>query len=186
MSLPPNPVATPSIIPAASGSTSTAVRPLASSTTTTTAVITQTTPQQPETGTGTLRLQGSIVSTSERRVQWDENVVDNEGMGKKSSKICCIYHKPRSFDESSSSESSSDEDDDPNRPNAYERQPKYGSRRSSKKKKGYRHHDHDHDHNRNHDHEHDQGGACGGGGCGSGSGSGPAPSCLLSGSSSSL
>ena len=41
---------------------------------------------------------------------WDADVIDNEGCGKKKSKICCIYHKPRAFDESSS-ESSSDESD---------------------------------------------------------------------------
>jgi len=44
-----------------------------------------------------------------RRITWGEEVVDNEGMGKKKSKICCIYHKPRAFDESSSSDSSSSE-----------------------------------------------------------------------------
>ena len=42
-------------------------------------------------------------------VQWDESVVDNEGMGRKSSKRCCIFHKQRRFDESSTD--SSDDDD---------------------------------------------------------------------------
>ncbi|KAF8233331.1 hypothetical protein L208DRAFT_1267424 [Tricholoma matsutake] len=56
----------------------------------------------------TLRLRGG--PRSEQRVAWDEDVVDNEGCGRKSSKICCIYHKPRKFDESSSEESSSDSD----------------------------------------------------------------------------
>ncbi|KAF3766337.1 hypothetical protein M406DRAFT_322333 [Cryphonectria parasitica EP155] len=50
------------------------------------------------------------------RVQWDESVVDNEGMGKKSSKVCCIYHAPtapgESSDESDSSSSSSSSDSD--------------------------------------------------------------------------
>jgi len=45
-----------------------------------------------------------------QRVAWNEDVVDNEGCGKKKSKICCIYHRPRRFDESSSSESESDSD----------------------------------------------------------------------------
>jgi protein phosphatase 1 regulatory subunit 11 len=31
----------------------------------------------------------------------DENVVDNEGLGRKSSKRCCIFHRERSFGESS-------------------------------------------------------------------------------------
>ena len=44
-------------------------------------------------------------------VRWDESVVDNEGMGRKSSKRCCIFHKQRAFDESST-DSSDEEDDD--------------------------------------------------------------------------
>ena len=61
------------------------------------------------------------------RVVWSEGTVDNEHMGKKKSKsetspwcesngmwmglmtVCCIYHKPKAFDESSS-ESGSDSD----------------------------------------------------------------------------
>jgi hypothetical protein len=31
----------------------------------------------------------------------DENVIDNEGLGRKSSKRCCIFHRQRSFGESS-------------------------------------------------------------------------------------
>ncbi|KAI9000468.1 phosphatase inhibitor-domain-containing protein, partial [Trametes punicea] len=53
---------------------------------------------------GTLRLRGA--PRNRQRVVWREDVVDNEGAGKKKSKICCIYHKPRRFDESSSDESS--------------------------------------------------------------------------------
>ena len=65
------------------------------------------------------------------RVAWDEDVIDNEGFGKKKSKsnfyfpflpsncfsftffvlVCCIYHKPRRFDESSSSDDSSSDSD---------------------------------------------------------------------------
>ena len=44
-------------------------------------------------------------------VRWDENVEDNEGMGRKSSKRCCIFHKQREFGESSS-DSSVDENND--------------------------------------------------------------------------
>ncbi|KAL2205333.1 hypothetical protein CC79DRAFT_1335860 [Sarocladium strictum] len=44
-----------------------------------------------------------------RTVQWAEDVVDNEGLGRKSSKVCCIYHKPKAVGESSD-ESSSDSD----------------------------------------------------------------------------
>ncbi|KAK7532494.1 phosphatase inhibitor-domain-containing protein [Phyllosticta citribraziliensis] len=62
---------------------------------------------------GTLRLRPD---TSQRRhIQWADDVIDNEGMGKKSSKVCCIYHKQREFGESSdesSDDSSSDNDSD--------------------------------------------------------------------------
>ncbi|RDL39098.1 uncharacterized protein BP5553_03438 [Venustampulla echinocandica] len=48
------------------------------------------------------------------RIQWAEDVVDNEGLGRKKSKVCCIYHPQRGIDESSdesSSDSSSDDSD---------------------------------------------------------------------------
>jgi len=44
-------------------------------------------------------------------VTWDEAVVDNEGLSRKSSKRCCIFHKPRAFGESST-DSSDDCDSD--------------------------------------------------------------------------
>mmetsp|Transcript_6040 Transcript_6040/g.8376 ORF Transcript_6040/g.8376 Transcript_6040/m.8376 type:complete len:134 (-) Transcript_6040:356-757(-) len=37
-----------------------------------------------------------------RAIEWTEDTVDNEFLNKKSSKICCVYHKPRKFDESDS------------------------------------------------------------------------------------
>ena len=97
---------------------------------------------------GTLRLRTTRLTGP--RVAWDENVIDNEGFGKKKSKskcfyfhrkiliqcvfffnlrsVCCIYHKARRFDESSSDESSSESDSD-----------------------SCSHHDHDHTgHNHNH------------------------------------
>jgi len=43
-------------------------------------------------------------------VRWDESVMDNEGMGRKSSKRCCIFHKQRSFGESSTDSSDYDSD----------------------------------------------------------------------------
>ncbi|KAK6339112.1 hypothetical protein TWF696_009896 [Orbilia brochopaga] len=64
---------------------------------------------------GILRLRGAPAAhTQRRRVTWTEEVVDNEGLGKKKTKICCIYKKPRQFGESSSedSSSSSSSDDD--------------------------------------------------------------------------
>ncbi|MCJ1315136.1 hypothetical protein MMC15_000452 [Xylographa vitiligo] len=62
---------------------------------------------------GTLRLRAA--SAPRRGIRWAEDVVDNEGMGRKSSKVCCIYHKPHpvgeSSDESSSDDSSSSDSD---------------------------------------------------------------------------
>jgi protein phosphatase 1 regulatory subunit 11 len=83
------------------------------------------------------------------KVKWDDSVVDNEGMGRKSSKICCIYKKPWQFGESSSDESSSDDANDDkegssSKKNAYERQPKYNNRRKAPKK-SHSHDDHSHD-----------------------------------------
>ena len=80
---------------------------------------------------GTLHLRGGPRNRHRPSVVWRDDVVDNEGAGRKSSKsalcetslrptvlsirsiVCCIYHKPRKFDESSSEESSdSDSDSD--------------------------------------------------------------------------
>ena len=51
-------------------------------------------------------------SDGRRRIQWAEDVVDNEGMGKKSSKVCCIYHKAHEPGDSESDDSSSDDGSD--------------------------------------------------------------------------
>ena len=41
-----------------------------------------------------------------KKVSWTEDTVDNEAMGRKKSKCCCIYRKPREdLEESSESES---------------------------------------------------------------------------------
>ncbi|KAF5326964.1 hypothetical protein D9619_004339 [Psilocybe cf. subviscida] len=82
---------------------------------------------------GTLRLRAGTSRRAGNRVVWDENVVDNEGAGKKKSKICCIYHKPRRYDESSSDSSDDSSDDE--------------ARRRRQRKRDRKHqHDHDHDH----------------------------------------
>jgi protein phosphatase 1 regulatory subunit 11 len=62
-----------------------------------------------------LRLRGAHDASgsrtdTRRRIQWAEDVIDNEGLGRKSSKVCCIYHKQRAFGESSSEEDSSSDD----------------------------------------------------------------------------
>lgn len=70
---------------------------------------------------------------TDKKVQWDETAVDNEFMGKKTSKCCCIYSKPKIFGESSSE---SDSDGDGCNHNAY---------CTGHKKKGHRGHHHHHD-----------------------------------------
>jgi len=90
----------------------------------------------------------------DRHIQWAEDVVDNEGMGKKSSKVCCIYHGPHNVDESSdsddsSSSSSSDESDGGD--NNDRKQP-VGIGRGARRSRAHRKHSHDHDHDHNHDH----------------------------------
>ncbi|KAG4435550.1 hypothetical protein IFR05_008961 [Cadophora sp. M221] len=48
--------------------------------------------------------------STRRRIQWAEDVIDNEGLGRKKSKVCCIYHAPKGIDESSDESSSGEED----------------------------------------------------------------------------
>ncbi|XP_062499412.1 E3 ubiquitin-protein ligase PPP1R11-like [Corticium candelabrum] len=57
---------------------------------------------------------------SQKKVEWDSNAVDNEHMGKKKSKCCCIYHKQRGFGESDSESDTSDKELDHCHGNAYE------------------------------------------------------------------
>ncbi|KAH8983683.1 phosphatase inhibitor-domain-containing protein [Lactarius hatsudake] len=61
---------------------------------------------------GTLHLRGG--PHNRPHVVWSEDVVDNEGLGRKKSKICCIYHRPRRFDESSDEDSSGAESESDN------------------------------------------------------------------------
>ncbi|KAL7412973.1 phosphatase inhibitor-domain-containing protein [Mrakia frigida] len=108
---------------------------------------TQTLPAPPPAPTaeevGTLRLRGRhVIAEGElgtgRGVKWVEGTIDNEGMGRKSSKICCIYHKPRPFDESSSDESSSEEDE-PSRKGSGDAGPSSGSKKKVHRKHGHSH-----------------------------------------------
>ncbi|KAI9359590.1 type 1 phosphatases regulator YPI1 [Zopfochytrium polystomum] len=136
----------------------TATAPSSSASASRTITLTET---RTEAATATVRLT-AVASTplqdaasSGRRIQWAENVEDNEGLGRKSSKVCCIYRKPRRFDESSDESSdSSDSGSDSDGPNAYEKQPSYGRKSKGKDRKGHRRHDHDHSHDHTHDHDH--------------------------------
>jgi protein phosphatase 1 regulatory subunit 11 len=77
----------------------------ASATTTLTEVITPS-PQPSENSTEVLQL----TLRAGPSVRWDEDVVDNEGLGRKSSKRCCIFHKQRAFGESSTDSSDAQSD----------------------------------------------------------------------------
>ena len=65
-----------------------------------------------------------------KRVTWSEDTVDNEGMGKKKSNICCIYHRPKlSPDDPDTSSCDSCDEKGKNayeRPNHYNRPHKHG------------------------------------------------------------
>ncbi|KAK4141269.1 phosphatase inhibitor-domain-containing protein [Dichotomopilus funicola] len=89
-----------------------------------------------------LRLRGAHAPTR-RSVQWSSDVVDNEGLGRKKSKVCCIYHRPRGVDESSD-ESSSDSSDSDSESD--------GGRRGDSDHQN-RGNGHNHNHNHGHDHE---------------------------------
>ncbi|XP_063794381.1 E3 ubiquitin-protein ligase PPP1R11 [Pseudophryne corroboree] len=61
---------------------------------------------QPEPRSLTLKLRKR---KPDKKVEWTCDTVDNENLGRRSSKCCCIYEKPRAFGESSTE--SEDEDD---------------------------------------------------------------------------
>ncbi|XP_064408041.1 E3 ubiquitin-protein ligase PPP1R11 [Latimeria chalumnae] len=80
--------------------------------------VTQTleTPQQqtpPETEGRSLTIKLRKRKT-EKKVEWTSDTVDNEHMGRRSSKCCCIYEKPRTFGESSSESEGEEEDNGDN------------------------------------------------------------------------
>jgi len=63
-------------------------------------------PKSEESTTLKLKLQ----KKERKKIQWTEDTVDNEGLGKKKSKICCVYSKPRKHLDDSSSEDEEDSD----------------------------------------------------------------------------
>lgn len=65
-----------------------------------------------------LRIRAVNDEETKKHLSWDEAVIDNENLGKKKSKVCCIFHKEGDSDEDSCG---SDDDDEPN---AYEKLPK--------------------------------------------------------------
>ena len=53
-----------------------------------------------------------------KEIKWSEDVIDNEHMGKKKSKCCCIHHKPHG---SNDSDSESDVENPDNESSPYEK-----------------------------------------------------------------
>ncbi|KIW05258.1 hypothetical protein, variant [Verruconis gallopava] len=131
-----------------------ATQPTVASSSTTTLEHSGTLPLTQTNGTLVLRAEPA----EERHIQWAEDVVDNEGMGKKSSKVCCIYHRPHSVDESSDDESSSDDSSSSDGDSDSEvddgRARMIGGNRRGRERRRHGHHDHNHEHS--HDHDHDQ------------------------------
>ncbi|KIY44182.1 hypothetical protein FISHEDRAFT_78094 [Fistulina hepatica ATCC 64428] len=122
-------------------------------------------------GLGVLRLRGAHRSGQRDHITWAENVVDNEGCGRKKSKICCIYHKPRTFDQSSSDDSTSDSDSDDS---------DSGRARPSGRFQRYTHDNrHSARHCPGHDHGHDHGSSSSGSPSSSGANQRPAPSAVV-------
>ncbi|SCV68151.1 BQ2448_272 [Microbotryum intermedium] len=87
---------------------------------------------------GVLRLRGRALSGGPR-VQWQDGVVDNEMLNRKKSKICCIYHKPKEFDESSSDESGSDSESSDGSDDS-----RVAEAARQGRSRGHRHHHHGH------------------------------------------
>lgn len=97
----------------------------------------------PSAPSGTLRLRAE--PQARRGIRWAEDVVDNEGMGKKSSKVCCIYHKPHEPGDSDSDSSSPSSDSDSDSEPDLSRARKAGGRGRKGKHDGHDHGDGDGD-----------------------------------------
>lgn len=85
-------------------STSTRFQPIDASNATTTSTVTTTTTttdntNQAQSGSATTTLR---LTKKKKKVIWNSDTVDNEDLGRKKSKCCCIYRKPHNFGESSS------------------------------------------------------------------------------------
>ena len=57
---------------------------------------------------GTTQPQLTLYLRERPGVTWSEDTIDNEGLGRRSSKRCCIFHKVKKFAESDSDESDED------------------------------------------------------------------------------
>jgi protein phosphatase 1 regulatory subunit 11 len=82
------------------------------------------------------------------RVHWDENVVNNEGLNRKKSNKCCIYHRPKAFDESSEESCGSDNEDEFRR-----RYPAFAGKKHRRSHKRGEEDGHEHCHGHGHQHD---------------------------------
>ncbi|EJD07028.1 uncharacterized protein FOMMEDRAFT_76123 [Fomitiporia mediterranea MF3/22] len=93
---------------------------------------------------GVLHLRGS--RRTHPHVRWDDDVIDNEGMGKKKTKICCIFRKDKPFGESSSSDSNSSDSDADSDSDSDSGRAQPGGRMGQRRNFLHRSHPHPHDH----------------------------------------
>jgi len=69
-----------------------------------TGTVTQDNLKEQDTNIPTLKLNLKLKKEKGKKIQWTEDTVDNEGLGKKKSKCCCQFRKARTELEESSSE----------------------------------------------------------------------------------
>ncbi|XP_074423917.1 E3 ubiquitin-protein ligase PPP1R11 [Larus michahellis] len=74
-----------------------------------TATVTETGGAEPENRSLTLKLRKR---KPDKKVEWSSDTVDNEHLGRRSSKCCCIYEKPRAFGESSTESEEEEEEEE--------------------------------------------------------------------------
>lgn len=65
--------------------------------------------EEKEPAQNTLKITLKKEKDKAKKIKWTEDTVDNEGLGKKKSKCCCQYKKPRANLDESSDSSSDDE-----------------------------------------------------------------------------
>ncbi|RVX76149.1 hypothetical protein B0A52_00506 [Exophiala mesophila] len=108
-----------------------------------------------------LRLRGAHDASTRsprRQITWAEDVIDNEGLGRKSSKVCCIYHKTREFGESSSEDDSSSDSSNDSDAGGSDSPDDGGARMSGNRRGRKAGHNHGHGHGDDCDHAGDSGG----------------------------
>mmetsp|Transcript_8297 Transcript_8297/g.9488 ORF Transcript_8297/g.9488 Transcript_8297/m.9488 type:complete len:140 (-) Transcript_8297:889-1308(-) len=117
--------------------------------------VTSTVVQTGSSGTDSFVLRLRLPQEESNRVHWTDDTIDNEHMNKFKSKKCCIFHKPREFDESETESEGTDSESDDEFNAKY---PEFASNRKSsgKKRQGCGHgHSHDHGHSHSHGHSHE-------------------------------